>query len=186
VFASAPDQVLVVKVGCTSTADGAATSPRDRGVDGCLDLQARLHRTDGVVTKVALSGADSSSDASSGQRSALVLRRRQPRSDVMDFAVCVTVLEATVAHEVAPVSADHPGLTLAVSGSPREATLLIAGLTSYRNPEGGVQAECLRRLAAAAARSFSELEKRHVVDYSQFFGRYDATAVQQHPTFINV
>ncbi|MCG7378644.1 glycoside hydrolase N-terminal domain-containing protein [Paenibacillus sp. ACRSA] len=54
-----------------------------------------------------------------------------------------------------------------------EATVLIAACTDFRFPKEELVTECVRRLDAAAAKSYDQLRLEHVKDYQSLFKRMD-------------
>lgn len=134
VFASAPDQVLVLRLAC-SRPGGLSTTVR--------------------MTRPADAVSESAGDSS------LVLKGRCDGGKGMSFEARVRVL-----NEGGHVEADKDSLTIA--GADR-VTLLLAAATSYRG--GDPEADCVKRLAAAARESYDALRERSTADVRRSMDR---------------
>lgn len=158
-FASAPDQAIVTRLGCS----------RPGALDVSIGLASKLRGT------VALEGDD------------VVLSGRCPIHADPSYAGSRVVYEDSkgmrfevrlrVLHEGGTVTAEGDRLRLRGADA---ATLVLVAATSYngydRDPEAEGRDEvaaCRQALEAAAARPYGDLLARHIADHRELFGRVD-------------
>jgi len=149
VFASFPDQVIVVHLSCET--------------DGQLTFMATLRspHTDAKTRK-----AGENMLAMQGQLRGYTDKQKQQRKSVLKFA---SLLQGTT--EGGSIEADDDGLHISNANS---ATLVLAAATSYKNfkdVSGNPEKICRRTIEAAAGKSYDELRKAHVADHRRLFRR---------------
>jgi len=164
VFASFPDQVIVIHLNCEKdehlTFTASLSSPHP-------DTQTSKAGENMLVMR--------------GQLHEYITRRGQRRTSVLKFE---SLLKVTT--EGGTIKADDKGLHVRGANS---ATLVLAAATSYKNfkdVSGDPAEACRRTIEAVAGKSYQDLRKAHITDHRRLFRRVElklgATEAMAQPT----
>jgi len=155
VFASAPQQVLVIRI--------TASQPGKLTFSIALD---RDEKTDASIAPKRAAGFQPQWQAKpQGDRSLVLSGRTVPDHGVRFAAVLDVAADGGRVRTAAGC--------IRVEGA-TAATLRLAAATDYRQPQADPVATCQARLAAASA-PLEELKARHLRDYQKLFRRVDLT-----------
>eukprot|EP00729_Bicosta_minor_P010043 gene10043-20854_t len=146
-FVSAVDNVLVLRINCSTLPSGDGTRPRTRSssstntAQGCANVRAKLNRPGSIVERIVAGG-----------RRTLLMQRSNVEPNVMAYAACLRVVGATATETNAEGE-------------------LLAGFDASDESITAVGDECRRRLDAAELVGLASLRERHVEDYATYFSR---------------
>jgi alpha-L-fucosidase 2 len=160
VFASAPDQVIVVRL--------TASRP------GQISFEARLQTPQRATVEISPSGDLVMQGVNGDGRGSTA--DGKPLNGALRFEARVRVLASGG-------SRSNSGGAIAVRGA-NTATLLISAATSYRNYEdvrGDPAASVAASLGRASGKSIEALRAAHVRDYQQLFDRVTLDLGSQQP-----
>lgn len=121
-FVSAVDNVLVLRINCSTLPSGDGTRPRTRSssstntAQGCANVRAKLNRPGSIVERIVAGG-----------RRTLLMQRSNVEPNVMAYAACLRVVGATATETNA-----EGELLAGFDASDESITVLVAGTTSYR------------------------------------------------------
>ncbi|WP_427050676.1 glycoside hydrolase family 95 protein [Paenibacillus sp. TC-CSREp1] len=157
-FSSYPDQVLAVHLSGSMSGQLSFTALFGRGsVLNWSPLSGALRHPVGFQSLLDRIEQHSNGD--------MIIRGRSGGEDGVRFCCAIRVI--------------HKGGELRYSGGQislghaDSATVLIAACTDFRYAKEELVTECLRRIEAAAAKSYEQLLEDHIADYQALFKRVD-------------
>ncbi len=157
-FSSYPDQVMAVRLSSSVPGELSFTALFGRGsVLHWSPLSGALRHPVGFQSLI-----DRIEQRSNGD---MIIRGRSGGEGGIRFCCAIRVM-----HEQGEIQYSSGQLSLSNADS---ATVLIASCTDFRYAKEELEAECLRRIGVASAKTYEQLLQDHIADYQALFTRMD-------------
>ncbi len=157
-FSSYPDQVMAVRLSSSVPGELSFTALFGRGsVLHWSPLSGALRHPVGFQSLI-----DRIEQRSNGD---MIIRGRSGGEGGIRFCCTIRVM-----HEQGEIQYSSGQLSLSNADS---ATVLISACTDFRYAKEDLEAECLRRIDVASAKTYEQLLQDHIADYQALFTRMD-------------